>query len=71
VHWSLIRLAFSSPARLAMLQLQDVLGLGDEARMNIPGRARGNWGWKLDRAMLTPARARTLRDVTAESGRIP
>jgi 4-alpha-glucanotransferase len=69
VHWSLIRLAFSSPARLAMLQLQDVLGLGDEARMNVPGSARGNWRWKLDRAMLTPALARTLRDATAESGR--
>jgi 4-alpha-glucanotransferase len=68
-HWPLIRLAFSSPARLAMLQLQDVLGLGDEARMNVPGRASGNWRWKLDPSGLTPRLARTLRDATAEAGR--
>ena len=36
--WSLIRLAFASPARVAMVQAQDVLGLGSEARMNVPGR---------------------------------
>ena len=49
--WSLIRLAYSSPARLAMVQAQDVLGLGSEARMNIPGRAtgRGAGGWSRGR----------------------
>ncbi len=40
-HWGLIRLALSSPARLAMMQVQDVLGLGSEARMNDPRRASG------------------------------
>ena len=45
--WSLIRLTFSSPARLAMVQAQDVLGLGSEARMNIPGRATGSWRWRM------------------------
>src|SRR4051794_39949154 len=39
-QWSLIRLAFASPARLAMVQAQDVLGLGSEARMNMPGTAK-------------------------------
>jgi 4-alpha-glucanotransferase len=46
-HWSLIRLAFASPARVAMVQAQDVLGLGSEARMNQPGRASGAWKWRL------------------------
>ncbi len=60
--WSLIRLTFSSPARLAMIQAQDVLGLGSEARMNIPGRATGSWRWQMKpgrvdgRARAPPAR---------------
>ena len=69
-HLALIRLAFSSPARLAMIQLQDVLGLGDEARMNTPGVVGGNWCWKLERGSLTPALARTLRAATRDSGRL-
>ena len=43
----MIRLAFASPARIAMIQLQDALGLGPEGRMNQPGTA-GGWGWRLD-----------------------
>jgi 4-alpha-glucanotransferase len=69
-EWGLIRLAFTSPARLAMVQAQDVLGLGGEARMNIPGRATGNWGWRMDRGALTPALARRLRSATEEAGRL-
>src|SRR5262249_18571600 len=45
VHWQMIRLAFSSVADTAIIPLQDVLGLGTEARMNVPGKARGNWAW--------------------------
>jgi 4-alpha-glucanotransferase len=67
-HWSLIRLAFASPARLAMIQAQDVLGLGSEARMNQPGRAAGAWKWRLD-AIPSPELARRLREVTAAAGR--
>src|SRR5918998_4199450 len=44
--WSMIRLTYASPARLAMIQAQDVLGLGSDARMNIPGRATGSWRWR-------------------------
>ncbi len=44
-----------------MTQLQDVLGLGDEARMNTPASVGGNWSWKLEPGALTPALARTLR----------
>ena len=67
----MIRLAHSSPAFLAMVQAQDVLGLGSEARMNVPTRARGSWRWQMRRGALTPALARRLRDVTEESGRLP
>ncbi|MBA3748574.1 MAG: 4-alpha-glucanotransferase, partial [Solirubrobacterales bacterium] len=68
--WSLIRLTFSSPARLAMLQAQDVLGLGSQARMNIPGRATGSWRWRMEPGALTEEHAKRLRAATEESGRL-
>ena len=68
--WSLIRLALRSPARVAMLQAQDVLGLGSEARMNDPGRAGGSWRWRMEAGALTPALARRLREATEEAGRL-
>ena len=68
--WALIRLALSSPGCVAMMQMQDVLGLGSEARMNNPGREGGQWRWQLERDALTPALARRLRDATAESDRL-
>jgi 4-alpha-glucanotransferase len=70
VWWSLIRLAFSSPARLAMLQAQDVLGLGSEARMNIPGQASGSWRWRMEPGALTTEHAKRLRAATEEAGRL-
>jgi 4-alpha-glucanotransferase len=60
-HWSLIELAYASPARLAIIQAQDVLGLGSEARMNRPGQALGNWQWRLEPGQLTPEHAVRLR----------
>jgi 4-alpha-glucanotransferase len=68
-HWSLIRLAFSSPARVAMVQAQDVLGLGSEARMNMPGTAAGAWKWRLDR-LPTAAHGRRLRAATEAADRL-
>jgi 4-alpha-glucanotransferase len=68
--WSLIRLALRSPARVAMLQAQDVLGLGSSARMNNPGRTGGNWRWRMEAGALTPALARRLREATEEAGRL-
>jgi 4-alpha-glucanotransferase len=69
--WPLIRLAFSSPARLAIVQAQDVLGLGSEARMNYPSRATGNWRWQMRAGALTPALAGRLREATEQAGRLP
>jgi 4-alpha-glucanotransferase len=69
--WALVRLALSSRARTAILQAQDVLGLGSEARMNVPGREGGNWGWRLAPGQLTAEHARRLRAATEEAGRLP
>lgn len=46
INWDLIRLAFSSVAHTAIIPMQDVLGLGSEARMNVPGKPDGNWEWR-------------------------
>jgi 4-alpha-glucanotransferase len=68
-HWSLIRLAFASPARVAMVQMQDVLGLGSEARMNVPGTASGSWRWRMEPGALTDELAARLRASTGAGGR--
>jgi 4-alpha-glucanotransferase len=68
--WSLVRLTFSSPAKLAMVQAQDVLGLGSEARMNVPGRATGSWRWRMAPGALTAEHAKRLRAASEESGRL-
>jgi 4-alpha-glucanotransferase len=70
-HWSLLRLAFSSSAQLAIVPAQDLLGLGSEARMNTPGRAEGNWSWRLEPGQLTDAHAQRLRTETEAAGRAP
>jgi len=69
--WSLVRLAHSSRAALAMVQMQDVLGLGSEARMNVPGTARGSWRWRMAAGALTDELAARLRASTEASGRCP
>jgi 4-alpha-glucanotransferase len=66
---ALVRLAWSSAAALALAPLQDVLNLGGEARMNVPGRAAGNWAWRCTEDMLSEAAFRWLRDLTQSSNR--
>ena len=53
-----------------MVQAQDVLGLGSEARMNYPSRAAGNWRWRMQPGALSTRLARRLREVTAQTGRL-
>lgn len=65
----LMRLAWSSPAALAIAPLQDLLNLGSEARMNVPGRADGNWRWRVREDMLSPQAFQRLRDLTKSSNR--
>jgi 4-alpha-glucanotransferase len=69
--WELIRLAWSSVAALAITPLQDLLNLGAEARMNVPGRAEGNWRWRCTEDMLSTPAWEWLRDVTKASNRLP
>ena len=52
-----------------MVQTQDVLGLGSEARMNMPGTAKGSWKWRLREGALTPDLARRLRAASEAAGR--
>lgn len=72
ISWAMIRCAMASPARLAIVPMQDVLGLGSEARMNTPAEAVGNWGWRMRGDELAIARAGHLRPqlgVRAASGK--
>ncbi len=70
-HWALIRLAFSSPCPVAMLAAQDVLGLGSQTRMNVPGTKGRSWRWKLEPGQLSSRHAARLRAATQEAGRLP
>jgi len=69
IAWDLIRLALSSVADTAILTMQDVLRLGDEARMNVPGQALGNWSWRCESHQLTLELAHGLRELTWLYGR--
>jgi len=69
IHWGLIRIAQQSVADLAITPVQDLLGLGSEARMNRPGTVRGNWRWRLDPGMLRRTHARRLARLAEDCGR--
>ncbi|MFA6549178.1 MAG: 4-alpha-glucanotransferase, partial [Candidatus Margulisiibacteriota bacterium] len=69
VSRELIRLAMLSIANTAVFPLQDVLGLGEDARMNMPGTAMGNWEWRLLSEQLTPDIEEYLAELTWESKR--
>jgi 4-alpha-glucanotransferase len=66
---TLTRLAWTSNAALAMVPLQDVLNLGKESRMNVPGRAEGNWSWRCREEFLSLPAFDWLADLTWETGR--
>lgn len=69
VHWDLIHAAFSSAAVWAVVPLQDVLGLGNEGRMNTPGVPGGNWSWRFRWESLTNEARRRLEEATTDAGR--
>ena len=68
--WRLVRLTMSSPAQVAVVQAQDLLGLGSQARMNVPGSMGASWRWRLEPCALTDELAARLRAATQESGRL-
>jgi 4-alpha-glucanotransferase len=70
IVWGMIRAALASPANTAIVPAQDILELGSEARMNLPGTAKGNWGWRLKKGVLTEKLAQRLRGLTMEYGRL-
>jgi 4-alpha-glucanotransferase len=61
IHWDFIRLAMGSVARVAIFPLQDVLGLGAEARMNLPATMAGNWQWRMRPGEFTAGHEQRLR----------
>lgn len=71
IHWDLIRLAMSSVSDLAIIQLQDLLGLETDARMNSPSQQLGNWGWRYTADALTDELRDRLRYMTEIYGRLP
>jgi 4-alpha-glucanotransferase len=69
ISWSLIRAAYTSVASLAVSPAQDIFDLGSEARMNVPGVARGNWSWRAPSNAFTPELALRLRRLAHETER--
>ncbi|WZO96650.1 4-alpha-glucanotransferase [Isosphaeraceae bacterium EP7] len=69
INWDMIRLALASAADTAIIPMQDILGLGREARMNVPGRAKGNWGWRMLPTQLDVSSRLRLAELTAVYGR--
>jgi 4-alpha-glucanotransferase len=69
--WELIRLAWGSVAEIAVAPLQDILGLGGEARMNRPGVATGNWQWRFRPEQFWPGAIDRIRGATELFRRIP
>ena len=71
IHLDLIRLAYATAARDAIVPMQDYLGLGSEARMNIPGTESGNWRWRMAPDQLTAQRCDLIAEMVDAAGRNP
>jgi len=63
--WGFLKSVWASPGDLAIVQMQDILGLKSEARMNVPGTLGGNWAWRMTPGACTPALAETLGTLMA------
>ncbi len=70
IAWGVVHAAYTSVARLAMAPLQDLLGLGSEHRMNLPGTAQGNWGWRFSWAMVPADLAPRMLHLAKITGRL-
>ena len=71
IHWAFIRAAQCSAANLCIVPLQDVLGLGSEARMNTPSLNGGNWRWRFEQKQLKKELAEKLAHLAELSDRLP
>ena len=69
VVWALVRLVYTSVASMAITPLQDLFGLGAEARLNKPGEPEGNWAWRFEAGQLNEGLQRAIRDLAEFTGR--
>jgi 4-alpha-glucanotransferase len=69
IHWDFIRGVLASVANTAIVPLQDLLGLGTEARMNLPNSTEGNWAWRYKPGVLTDKIGARLKELTQLYGR--
>ncbi len=69
IIWDLIRLAYSSVAKMVVIQMQDILGLDNDSRMNIPSTVGCNWKWRVDKSLLTSETAGKLKLLSKVYGR--
>jgi len=70
IHRVLTRLAYASVSQAVIIPLQDVLGLGEEAVMNVPGRSEGNWTWRMKKGMTDQDISAYLYEITETYGRL-
>ena len=68
--WALIRMALESTSGLAIIPMQDLLGLGSDARMNSPGTATGNWGWRFTWDQVSPELAQQIQALCVQADRV-
>jgi len=71
IHWAMIRAAANSVASLCVVPLQDALGLGSDARMNVPSRESGNWRWRFDAELLRPELGKKFATLAEVCDRLP
>jgi 4-alpha-glucanotransferase len=69
IHLDMIRLAFNSPAKLAIAPMQDFLGLGSDFRLNIPGTTLNNWRWRVTEDQLSPEFCKSVAMLVEETSR--
>ncbi len=69
-NWGFIRTAYSSVSDYAIVQMQDILGLGSEARINIPSTLGGNWTWRMKKGAATPKLAKKLYNLSKNYRRL-
>lgn len=69
LKWEFVRAAFASVADMAIIPMQDYLGLGSEARVNTPSTLGGNWEWRMGKGAFTDELAKKMREMTITYGR--
>ena len=70
IHADMIRLCFSSNSVMSMVPMQDYLGLGSEARLNIPGTTMNNWRWRMQTHQLTPELVEWVGELVEDTSRV-